>query len=594
MSPNDQITTRHTNGEHVALVKQAQQAVCTTFDNMGSATPVPVRQAHHLTGLTPAAVESIEAQRERALAHLRRQSEPLNKYVFLSNLRNTNEICPLIYTPTVGTACLEYSNVYPFLAASGTPDGLFLRAEDLPNLGQILDNYRAALPDDPQICVITDGSRILGLGDLGVNGMGIPVGKLQLYVAAAGLDPRRVLPICLDLGTNTQRYLDDALYMGVRHKRPEDDQFYPIVAEVLASLNRRFPRMLIQFEDFSSEHAFELLDRHRNQYLSFNDDIQGTGAVVLSGFINAIEQVGRPISEHRVLFFGAGSAGVGVAKQLAEHFRAAGGLSEEEAKRRFWLVDSKGLITLDRGDRLAAHKVYFARDDNEGQQYRTLNEVIEAVKPTALVGLSSQPNVFTGEVIARMAELNRNPIIFPLSNPAVNAECDFATAMEHSEYRVIFASGTAFPPYTVPETGELRVPGQGNNMYIFPGLGLGAVLAQPSRITDSMIYESARALAGALTDEERGQGDLYPRIQRIRAVSAQVAAATIRCAVNEELATSEEVKAVVAAGDEALLDYVRSHMWEPVYSGPQCTGDASPAVKATTASPTTTTTSYHI
>ncbi|RKP27747.1 hypothetical protein SYNPS1DRAFT_12218 [Syncephalis pseudoplumigaleata] len=548
---------------------------------LDTATPQDERQIRHLRGIMPAAIESMELQMERALEQLRRRAEPIDKYIFLSNLRNTNarlfyallldhleEICPIIYTPTVGTACLEYSYIYPFLGTTNQPDGLYIRAEDLPAIDQLLDNYRAALPADPQICVVTDGSRILGLGDLGMNGMGIPVGKLQLYVGAAGLDPRRVLPICLDLGTNTQRYLDDPLYLGVRHRRPEDDEYYPLVADILHAVHRRFPQMLIQFEDFSSERAFELLKRHRDEMLSFNDDIQGTGAVILSGFMNAIEQVGKPIDEHRILFFGAGSAGVGVAKQLSEHFIRAGGLSEEEAKRRFWLVDSKGLITHDRGDRLPEHKVYFARDDNDGQQCRSLDEAIEYVKPTALIGLSAQASTFTPEIIARLAALNERPIIFPLSNPATNAECDFETAMRHSDNRVIFASGTAFPAYTIPGTNERRVPGQGNNMYIFPGLGLGAVLAQPARVTDEMIYVAAAALAGARTSDEVAAGDLYPRIQRIREVSAKVATAVIRQACDDGQATAAAAIAAARSGDAALLAYVHHNMWHPTYDAP--------------------------
>ncbi|KAI8058205.1 hypothetical protein BDF22DRAFT_641123 [Syncephalis plumigaleata] len=566
---------------NLASVRQVQTNAANTFQNMDTATTNEERQIRRLRGIMPGAIESMDLQMERALEQLRRRAEPIDKYIFLSNLRNTNirlfysllldhleEICPIIYTPTVGTACLEYSHIYPFLGTTNQPDGLYIRADDLPVIDQLLDNYRATLPADPQICVITDGSRILGLGDLGINGMGIPVGKLQLYVGAAGLDPRRVLPICLDLGTNTKRYLEDPLYLGVRRNRPDDDEYYPLVADILHAVHRRFPQMLIQFEDFSSEHAFELLSRHRDEMLSFNDDIQGTGAVILSGFMNAIEQVGKPINEHRILFFGAGSAGVGVAKQLSEHFIRAGGMSEEEAKRRFWLVDSKGLITKDRGDRLAEHKVYFARDDNEGQQCRSLEEAIEYVKPTALIGLSSQANTFTPEVISRLAELNEHPILFPLSNPATNAECDFETAMRHSDNRVIFASGTAFPAYTIPGTDEQRVPGQGNNMYIFPGLGLGAVLAQPAQVTDEMIYAAAAALAGARTADEVAAGDLYPRIQRIREVSAKVAAAVIQQAVKDGQASSAPAIAAAKCGDAGLTAYVHHNMWHPTYDAP--------------------------
>ncbi|KAI9227890.1 MAG: hypothetical protein DHS80DRAFT_31331 [Piptocephalis tieghemiana] len=559
------------------------------YVNQGSSTTLEERQALSLQGLMPAGSDTLQVQLRRAFRQLRSKSQHLDKYVFLAWLRNTNirlfyamvlqeleEICPLIYTPTVGSACLNYSQIYPFLAPPGSADGLFISLNDVDHLPQLIANYRASMPGEPEICVITDGSRILGLGDLGVNGMGIPVGKLQLYVAAGGVNPKNTLPITLDLGTNTDRYLEDEMYLGLRQKRPSDDVFYPFVDRVLAALHDAFPNMLIQFEDFSSEHAFELLSRHRNQYLSFNDDIQGTGAVILSGFVNAINLIGRPIPDHRVLFFGAGSAGVGVAKQLLEHFCRAGGLSEEEARDRFWLVDSKGLITHDRGDTLAEHKKYFVRTDNNGQQYRTLDEVIEYVKPTALIGLSSQPGTFTPAILERMAQINERPIVFPLSNPAAQAECTFEEAMESTQNRVIFASGTAFPRFIIPETGEEKVPGQGNNMYIFPGLGLGSVLAKPKAVTDGMIYTSSLALASSLTKEELDREELYPRIQRIRQVSARVAAAVIRYSVEEGLAKDEEVIRAFStfAQDHSNDPETRAHeetrwvevrMWEPSY-----------------------------
>ncbi|KAJ1969637.1 hypothetical protein H4R35_006085, partial [Dimargaris xerosporica] len=480
-------------------------------------------------------------------------------------LDNLEEITPIIYTPTVGAACLQYSHILPFLAPPGQPDGLFISINDLDNLDEIFTNYKASLDEPsltPQITVITDGSRILGLGDLGVNGMGIPVGKLQLYVAAAGLDPRRTLPICLDFGTNTSKYLQDDLYLGLRQTRPTDEQFYDAVDKVMTALTRHFPHIFIQFEDFSSEHAFELLHKYRDDYFCFNDDIQGTGAVILSGFINAIKQAGIEATDHRILFHGAGSAGVGVAKQLMEYFVIEHGLTEEEAKKKFWLSDSKGLITLDRGDKLAQHKVFFARNDNHGHQSKNLLDTIDYVKPTALIGLCAQSGVFDKTVLNRMAALNQKPIVFPLSNPSTNAECTFEDAMVHTENRVIFASGTAFPPYTIPGTNETRVPGQGNNMYIFPGLGLGATLAKPRVITDTMIYAAARALANSLNEEEKSQNFLYPRLTRIREVSVDVAAALCRQALDDNVALDKVVQRL--PNSTALRDHVKVNMWSPV------------------------------
>ncbi|CAG8452598.1 6779_t:CDS:2 [Paraglomus occultum] len=536
--------------------------------------------------------ETMDLQKKRALTQLRSKSSNLDKYMFLAWLRNTNvklfyrivideleEITPLIYTPTVGTACLEYSHIAPFLAPPGVPDGLFLSLNDLPHLTQIIRDYRPFPFDEsltPQITVITDGSRILGLGDLGVNGMGIPVGKLQLYTAAAGIDPRRTLPITLDTGTNNEKNLNDELYLGSRRKRAEDDEFYPFVDAVIKSLHDVYPNLLIQFEDFSSEHAFDLLEKYRDNTFCFNDDIQGTGAVILSGFMNAVHLVENdvPPTEHRLLFFGAGSAGVGVAKQLLDFFIREHDMDEEIAKKRVWLVDSRGLVTKDRGDKLAKHKIYFARDDNEGKQYKSLMDVINYVKPTALIGLSSQGGVFSANVIERMAELNKRPIIFPLSNPSVNAECTFEQAMIHSNNRVIFASGTGFPRYTDPQTGKVHVPGQGNNMYIFPGLGLGAILARPPIITDRQIFAASSALARSLTDEERSQELLYPSITRIRSVSAEIAAAVMVEAVREGFARDpealklcrghlNELKNFKGPRWHSLIKYVQGHMWDP-------------------------------
>ncbi|KAI8391415.1 malic enzyme [Radiomyces spectabilis] len=534
------------------------------------------RETLGLTGLAPVRVETLEIQKRRALRHLRCKESMLEKYVFLAQLRSTNirlfykividelqEIAPIIYTPTVGTACLEYSNIYPFLAAPGVPDGLYLTKGDVPTLCDMIRNYRpfAAEPFSPQIAVISDGSRILGLGDLGVNGMGIPIGKLQLYVAGAGVDPRRTLPIILDLGTNNEKLREDEFYLGLREPRPSDDQFYAAVDNVMKALHTVYPDLLIQFEDWSSEHAFGLLERYQKQTLCFNDDIQGTGAVILSGVINAIRKVNKESNvsprDHRIVFYGAGSAAIGVARQIQDYFQIEHQMPEEEARKLFWICDSKGLVTKDRGDKLAQHKVYYARDDND-KQYKELIDIVNYVKPTALIGLSSIPGAFNQQVLGRVAELNDQPIVFPLSNPATQAECTFEQAMEATNNKVIFASGTAFPAYTIAKTGEVRIPGQGNNMYVFPGLGLGAILAKPRYISNEMIYAGAKALADSLTPEEENQGWLYPSLARIRDVSAIVAAAVYAEACKEGLAqTTHDLD------NEALVRYVSSQMWSP-------------------------------
>ncbi|KAJ2230793.1 hypothetical protein H4R99_007632 [Coemansia sp. RSA 1722] len=572
----------------------------------GTAMPIEMRQALHLKGLIPSSIENFSKQQLRAYGQLMSKSTNLEKYEFLAGLRSLNanlffllvlnhfkDIAPLIYTPTVGEACINYSHIYPFLYPYKTSVGLFITLEDADNMDMVIENHRRLMPDpiDPEITVITDGSRILGLGDLGVNGMGIPIGKLQLYVAAAGLNPGRTLPITLDFGTNSERYLNDPLYLGTRENRPDDETFYRATEKVLTGLHRAFPGLLVQFEDFSTGHAFGLLEKWRQKILCFNDDIQGTGCVILGGFISAVEQAGIPPTEQRILFVGAGSAGVGVAKQLVDYFVIDHKMPRDKARSMFWFVDSRGLITADRGDKLAEHKVRFARHDNNGIQYKTLEDTLEYVKPTALIGLSTIHKAFNDRILKRMNAINRDarPIIFPLSNPETKAECTFEEAMQCTNNRVLFASGTAFPEYTIPETGEERVPGQGNNMYVFPAIGLGAVLCKPEWITDTMIYAVAKALASSRNDQEKEGDELYPRIERIREVSAQLAAAFITQAVREDLVTEKHWVSIVNANmpkekagkdnaqpldgkvidggfSKRVLGEVRTLMWHPAAS----------------------------
>ncbi|KAJ1940559.1 hypothetical protein EC988_006999, partial [Linderina pennispora] len=363
--------------------------------------------------------------------------------------------------------------------------------------------------------------------------------------------------------------------------------FYAATEKVLNGLTRAFPEIFIQFEDFNTPHAFGLLEQWRNKILCFNDDIQGTGSVILSGFINAIRLAGIPAREQRILFVGAGSAGVGVAKQLVDYLVIEHKIPEEQAKAMFWFVDSRGIINANRGDKLADHKIYFARHDNGDAQCKNLEEAIEYVKPTALIGLSTIYKAFNEKILKRVNELNQKnrPIIFPLSNPQTKAECTFEEAMAATDNRVLFASGTAFPSYTIPGTDDTRVPGQGNNMYVFPPIGLGAKLAKPTSITDSLIFAVSVALSNTLTKEEVARGELYPRIERIRETSAQITAAFIHQAVREGLATDQYWVDLVKANpapsatseipdgsySQVVLDEVSKRMWAPAQSAEQFT-----------------------
>ena len=414
-------------------------------------------------GLTPPGVESFDNQAKRCMQILNSKQLPIERYQYLSTLRHTNvhlfyrllaanvkELTPYIYTPTVGEACQRWSELYTF------PEGLYLSFADKGHLHSVIQNW----PHEVEITVVTDGSRILGLGDLGIDGMGIPVGKLSLYTACAGIHPMRTLPLCLDLGTSNEQKRNDPLYLGSRRDKVTPEEEKEFLDELMAALTERWPGIVIQYEDFKN--PFPSLERYQETYTMFNDDIQGTGAVTTGGFINAVKQSGVAPQDQRAVFLGAGSAGVGVAKQLTEFFMKAG-LSEEEAKKRFWFVDSQGLVTLDRPGKLAEHKVYFARDDNNGQQFKTLEEIVEYVKPTILMGLSTIGGAFTPKILSRMAELNEKPVIFPMSNPSSKSECTFEEAIKYTEGRCLFASGSPFP--TLEWQGKSLTPGQCNNMY---------------------------------------------------------------------------------------------------------------------------------
>ncbi|PWN91970.1 hypothetical protein FA10DRAFT_292735 [Acaromyces ingoldii] len=523
-----------------------------------------------LRGLLPPGHQSLQTQIERTLVQLRSKKTDLGKYVFLSALRVTNvrlfyavvmqnaeECLPLIYTPVVGEACQKFSKIYR------RPEGLTISLEDKGQVAKVIDNWPVPT-GAPRIAVLTDGSRILGLGDQGWDGIGISIGKLSLYVAAAGIHPRATIPICVDLGTNNKEKLEDPLYLGLRRERASDAEYTEFLDEVMDALNTKYPNLIVQFEDFSTERAFFFLERYQKNNRVFNDDIQGTGSVVLGGFTNAArvssKASGRPLHDQKILFFGAGSAGVGVAMQLKSFFTRQG-LSDEEAKKRIWLCDSKGLVTNDRGDKLPQHKIHFSRDDNEGKQCKTLIEAVEYIKPTAIIGLSTVPDTFTEEVLQRMAELNKRPIVFPLSNPSHLSECNFETAVKATKGAVIFASGSPFPE--LDYEGKHLIPGQGNNLYVFPGIGLAGALCKAGRISDEMITESALALADCLNDEEKAEGRVYPALTRMREISRDVAVRVIQMAIKQGHARDGGYTASMDEDD--LRNWVEGEMWKPTY-----------------------------
>jgi malate dehydrogenase (oxaloacetate-decarboxylating)(NADP+) len=522
--------------------------------NKGTAFTAKERTRLRLRGLLPAHVHSQEEQMQRSLTHLRSLPSPLEKFIDLNALHDRNEalffrvvsehpdeIMPLIYTPTVGLACQRFGNIFQ------RPRGLFIGANDRGRIAQVLRNWPQR---EVGIIVVTDGERILGLGDLGANGMGIPVGKLSLYTGCAGVHPRRCLPVMLDVGTDNEALRRDPFYIGLRQKRLRGARYDALVEEFVAAAQKVFPGALIQFEDFANTNAFRLLQRFRDRVCTFNDDIQGTAAVVLAGLYSALHITGGALGEQRILCLGAGEAASGIC-DLVVAALAEQGLPVDEARRRCWLFDSHGLVVASRGD-LAAHKRPYA---HEGERIADFAAAVEALKPTAIIGVAAVGGTFTESVVATMARINPRPIVFALSNPTSQAECTAEQAYRWSGGRALFACGSPFDPVTLD--GRTLVPRQGNNSYIFPGVGLGVIASRARRVTDEMFLAAARTLARETTQADLDQGSLYPALGRIREVSARIAAAVAEVAYARRL-TSQRRPA-------KLLAHIRAQMYDPTY-----------------------------
>ena len=521
--------------------------------NKGTGFSQKERDALGLRGLLPATQLTIQAQAERVLTNLRRLPNDLDKYVALNALHDRNEtlffrvVCdnideiqPLIYTPTVGLACQRFGNIFQ------RPRGLFISANDRGRIARLLKNW----PYPAKLIVVTDGERILGLGDLGANGMGIPVGKLSLYSACAGVNPEVCLPVMLDVGTNNEQLLKDPYYVGLRRKRLTGKAYYDFIDEFITAARKAFPRVLIQFEDFANHSAFQLLDKYRTHYCVFNDDIQGTAAVALAGLFSALRIKGGKLSEERLLFLGAGEAATGIADLVVTAMMAEG-LSEAEARKRIWLVDSRGLVVKDR-EGLNKHKLPYAHEHTPVGDFLS---AIKTLKPTSIIGVAAVGGTFTLEVLRTMAEINEQPIVFALSNPTSKAECSAEEAYRHTDGRALFACGSPYDPVTL--NGKTFVPRQGNNSYIFPGVGLGAIACGATLVTDEMFMAAARTLAGLVTDDDLKQGSLYPALPRIREVSLQIAAAVARVAYSRSLAAQQKPK--------NLLAHIKGKVYEARY-----------------------------
>nr|HET6905279.1 NAD-dependent malic enzyme [Ktedonobacteraceae bacterium] len=532
--------------------------------NKGSTFPENERRELHLLGLLPPHIAPLEVQLARTYANYRRKDDDLERYIFLASLQDRNEILfylllskhiqelsPIIYTPVVGLACQHYSHLYR------RPRGLYLSYPYKDELETLLQN---APFKDIDVIVVTDGERILGLGDLGVGGMGIPVGKLALYTVCAGIHPARTLPIILDVGTDNQELLSDPLYLGWHHKRVRGAAYDAFIDTFVQAAKRMFPHVLLQWEDFAKNNARRLLTQYQDQLCTFNDDIQGTGAVTLAGLLAAVHVIGAKLSEQRVVILGAGSAATGIAEQIVAAMESEG-RSLEEARRSIWLLDSHGLVHTGRKD-LEAEKAPYAQPKERIAGWNTtsseqieLQEVVTQVHPTILIGTAAMPGVFTEAIVREMASHVERPIIFPLSNPTFMSEAAPVDLIAWTEGRALIATGSPYP--AVSYNGQTITIGQCNNMFIFPGMGLGVIAAQARRVTNEMFIAAARALSECSPARQAATASLYPRVEDVREVSRRVALAVGLAAqqagVAEQTSSAELERRVTAT------------MWTPHY-----------------------------
>ena len=522
--------------------------------NKGRAFSAEERDVLGLRGLLPPKVTTLEEQAEFIITNVRSKPSDLDRYNSLIGLQDRNEtlfyrvliehlseLLPIVYTPTVGLACQRYGHIYR------RSRGMYISDGDKGHVREILGNWPV---DDVRVIVVTDGERILGLGDLGVHGMGIPIGKLSIYTACAGVKPSQCLPITIDVGTNNKALLGDPRYLGLPHERIRGDEYDALIDEFIYAAQDRFPNVLIQFEDFGNANAFRLLEKYKDKVCVFNDDIQGTAAVSLAGIMSALRMKDAKLSDQTIVLFGAGEAATGISDLIVLAMMKEG-MEEAAARQRCWLIDSKGLVVKSRTD-LVSHKQAYAHDH---EPLPDLLSAVLALRPTILIGASGQTSAFTKAVLSSMSSYEARPIIFALSNPTSQSECTAEEAYNSTDGRAIFASGSPFGAVTFGD--RTFTPGQSNNAYVFPGVGLGIIASGATRVTAEMFFEAAKTLSNETTADDFAIGRVFPSFDRAREVSAKIATAVAKVAFRSGLATNEE--------PSNFLSSIKAQMYEPVY-----------------------------
>jgi malate dehydrogenase (oxaloacetate-decarboxylating) len=553
-----------TGQRYMAVSSKGRSLLLNYATNKGTSFSQRERDELDLMGLLPPQVSTMKQQLDRTYENFLSKTSNIEKFIYLTALQDRNEtlfyrlifehideMMPIVYTPVVGEACQKYSHIYR------RARGVYVSYNDRGNIARILSHVGI---DNPSVIVVTDGERILGLGDQGAGGMGIPIGKLCLYTLCAGVSPYSTIPITLDVGTNNEERLKDPLYLGLRHKRIRGEDYQEFIDEFVDAVKKVFPNVCLQWEDFLKGNAIKQLNRFRDELCTFNDDIQGTAGVVLAGLYSALRITGKPLVEQRIVFAGAGASAQGISDLIVSAMQEDG-LSEQEAIERIWTVDSEGLCIKSRHG-LADFKLRFARSDAEIKGYSckdhskiSLEETVENAKPTILIGTSGTRGMFTESIVRTMAKINNRPIVLPLSNPTSKTEVIPADALAWSDGRAIIATGSPFGPVVL--NGKRFRIGQGNNSFIFPGVGLGVTVSRARRVTDGMFLDAAKTLAQMVTQKDLDETAVYPELSRIRECSHAVACATVRRAVRQGHADEEIL--------EGLEETIRRAMWMPEY-----------------------------